>query len=316
MVILNYHWLFIFVFLNSHIFRCGRRLAFLQLCLIEFNDLNLSHCWFFLDWIFSLRLLRQELGWMGLYDSLPGCELLHFYSAYRLLWFKERCFLLMEKMLCTRLAHRWPGLRGWFKPLMALCWDKNLIFICFIILFLKTIIILKLLLVLADFVGLKIVNHLEDVSCLLSCYFGFHPLHDHACRIYALYLLQECPIDFPSIVFRWSDSYVVDVHLANDIFARAGRMLLHEFFITMSRCDKLVLSGLAAIYVIVGVEERSIWKHPGHLPSLMYDKESCIFVDFLDLDHFVVLWHNFVLMMEELDKLLWGHSVSDNFKHC
>ena len=84
----------------------------------------------------------------------------------------------------------------------------------------------------------------------------------------------------------------------------------------MSWSDELVLTRFAAIDMIVGVEERSIWKHPRHFPSLVHNKESCVFVNFLDFNHFVVLWHNFVLMMEELDKLLRGHSIGDDFQHC
>ena len=160
---------------------------------------------------------------MRLNDSRPFCKLLHFYSANRL-GLEEWRLLLVVEILITTLAHGGSGWTGWFKSLMTLFWYDNLV-IEIVILFLKTNIFLNLLLVLANLVGLEIVNHFKDVGWLLARNFCFHPLHNHTCRIDALYLLKESSIDFTSIVASWPDSNIVDVHLTNHIFACASRVL-------------------------------------------------------------------------------------------
>jgi len=87
------------------------------------------------------------------------------------------------------------------------------------------------LLVFCDFIVLKILNHFEDVSRLLSCKVEFHPVHDHSCRIDALYLLHVGPDDFTFLVTRRANADVVDVHFANDILGSKRGMLSRKLFI-------------------------------------------------------------------------------------
>lgn len=185
-----------------------------------------------------------------------------------------------------------------------------------IVLFLETFRVLYKLLIFSDFIGLQKVNHLKDVSRLFTSDLCLHPLHYHTGGVDALNLLQESPVDLPTVVASRSDTDVVDVHLSNYILASTGSVLADKNLIAMARCNKLVFAGLAAINVIVGVEEGSIGKHPGHLPPLVNYEEASVLIDFFHFDHFVILWHDLMLLVEELDELLRGHSIRDDLQHC
>lgn len=90
-------------------------------------------------------------------------------------------------------------------------------------------------------------------------------------------------------------------------------MFAGKLFIAMSRGNKLVFTGFAAVDVIVGVEEGSIGKHPWHFPALMYDRESGIFIYFFDLYMLLEVVQQLVLVVKIMNKLLWRNSIGDDF---
>ena len=67
-------------------------------------------------------------------------------------------------------------------------------------------------------------------------------------------------------------------------------MLFGEFLVADPRDNKLILTWLTAIDVIVGVEEGAIVNHERHLKALMYDRKISILVYFCDQDLLVIGW--------------------------
>lgn len=130
------------------------------------------------------------------------------------------------------------------------------------------------------------------------------PVGDRPTQVHSLHLLHEGANHLEILVADRSHPNEVDQHDSNDILPRDPRMLLRKILVAHARHNKLILTRLAPIYVIVGVKEGAIIDHERHFESLVHDLKVAVPVHQPVLHFLVVLGQDLHLVLEVLDELL------------
>ena len=114
----------------------------------------------------------------------------------------------------------------------------------------------------------------------------------------------------------WSDGPVIHLDAANDIFPCQVSIFLDHILISDPRHYKLVFSRFTAIYVVECVEKRSVLYHERHFDTQVVYAEVGLLTYLLKCDSILYLWHEMLIVVEELDELIRVYAFRHHFHHC
>ena len=69
------------------------------------------------------------------------------------------------------------------------------------------------------------------------------------------------------------------------------RMLLSKVFVPQTRTYELVLTWLTTLYLVVSVDERSVFEHQRHLIALMHNLKVAILIYGRDPNLSALMWY-------------------------